>query len=176
MNGVGSGWEKDGIGKTPARLALTTARGLGRAGAILVVVILVTTVWGVFTRYVLRDPAVWTLPVSSYALLWCAFLAGAQTLLAGRHVRVDFLLLALRPSWRWWAELGAHVGSVVFLTVFCWQVTRLWARSLHGGYHDTSMLHVPLSLAQAVMPLGSGLMLVCAVVLLLRHWRARTSG
>lgn len=58
---------------------------------ILVPILFIPNVYEVFSRYVLNDPTIWALDVTSYAFGALFMIAASYALLRGAHVRTDML-------------------------------------------------------------------------------------
>jgi TRAP-type C4-dicarboxylate transport system permease small subunit len=138
------------------RVAVTVA-------CVFIVLMVVFTDWEAFTRYFLRDPAMWTYPVTSYLLLYSMYLAMGYTLQKGGHVSVEFAVELLPDSFRRWLERISHVLGFGFVLVFLYQSYRLFARHLAEGQKDISVLSLPLSLVSFGLVLGLALMAVTYV-------------
>jgi TRAP-type mannitol/chloroaromatic compound transport system permease small subunit len=61
------------------------------AAFILVPILFVPNVYEVFSRYVLHDPTIWALDVTTYAFGALFMIASSWALLKGAHVRTDIL-------------------------------------------------------------------------------------
>jgi len=123
-----------------------------------IVLINFLTLIEVFTRYILRDPATWTLPLSSYFLLYVIYLATAYTLERGGHVGMEFVVEMLPPRWRTRCERLQDILGFAFILLFFWESWRIARRAIAEGERDISTLHVPLSLTTVILPVGLGLM------------------
>ena len=53
--------------------------------------------WAVFTRYVLDDPASWTLEVCSITYVWIVFFASATIVHPRQHITFDMLYKSVNP-------------------------------------------------------------------------------
>ncbi len=69
----------------------------------------------VFTRYVLNDPASWTLEVCSIAYVWIVFFASATIVDQRRHITFDMLYKAVGPRRR---RIFAIVSATVIVVMF----------------------------------------------------------
>lgn len=56
------------------------------------------TLLGVFYRYVLNDPIIWTNESARFLMLWTGFLAINIAMRKSEHIRID-ILVNLLPSW-----------------------------------------------------------------------------
>lgn len=144
-----------------------------RVAGVVILGLTAFTLYGVFTRYILRDPDTWSYPVASYLLLFLVFLATARAHEAGDHVSVDYLLTHLKPTPRRFATRIGDIATLVFLAVFLWQLTRLFLSSLMSRRIDETMLGWPLAAIQWVMPLGAALLLVTHVLKMLRGFQSQ---
>lgn len=136
----------------------------------IVLVIMILTSYGVFVRYVLGKPDLWSFPVSAYLLCFVVFLAAAPALQNGVHVRVDFLARWLPRPIGTGVRLFGELATVGFLLLFSWQAWVVFDRSLQRGYIDESTLGWPLAIVQWVIPFGGILMLITQVLLMLSRW------
>ena len=143
------------------------------AACVMIGLIALLTVWETITRYFLRQPAMWTYPVTSYLLLYSIYLGVAYTLQRGGHVSVDFVLelLPRRPR-RWLQRLG-HLLGLAFTLVFLQQAHRLFTRHATEGQRDISTLSVPLVLVSSMLFLGLVLMAVTYVLVLVDSFLRR---
>jgi TRAP-type C4-dicarboxylate transport system permease small subunit len=63
---------------------------LGYFVILLVGVMVVTVLWQVFTRLVLRAPAVWTEESSTYMLMWCGVVGAAYAYGEKAHIGMEY--------------------------------------------------------------------------------------
>lgn len=126
--------------------------------AIGIVAINLLTIVHVVTRYILRDPATWTLPLSSFLLLYVIYLSTAYTLERGGHVGMEFVVEMLPARWRVRCLRLASLLGLVFVLLFFWESFRLAQRAIVEGERDISVLSVPLALTTIILPVGLGLM------------------
>ncbi len=123
-----------------------------------IVVINFLILWEVFTRYVLRDPATWTLPLSSALRLYVIYLSTAYTLEHGGHVGMGFVVEMLPAGWRAACERLQHVLGLSFVLLFLWESWRIAERAIVEGERDISTLNLPLSAITVILPVGLALM------------------
>lgn len=57
--------------------------------------VVVSTAWGVFTRYVTASPATWTAEIAGVAFCWMVFVGAAAAFKRGMHISIDMLVMAL---------------------------------------------------------------------------------
>lgn len=114
---------------------------------------------GVFFRYALSHPLVWTEEVSSFGFLWAAFLGGAAVAKRREHIVVD-TLVELLPS-----PLRRAVGvlSSVLVAAMLGAITVLgvlYAASQRGT--TTEALQMPVVLWALAVPVSCALAFVYA--------------
>lgn len=132
-----------------------------------VLVIMGITCYGVFTRYVLRSPDIWSFPLSAYLLCFVVFLAVSHTLQKGVHVRVDFFVEAA-PAWL--ARIMRFLGDVAtftFVTIFIWQTWQIFEQSFGRGRVDETTLGWHLAAIQWILPIAGGFLLVTHVLMMI---------
>ena len=88
------------------------------AGALLVTVGSVG--WGVVTRYVTAQPAVWASEVAAIAFAWLTFFGASACFHHNAHPSIDMLVRRLPPVPRRVARLMADLLVAAFLAYFCW--------------------------------------------------------
>ncbi len=86
------------------------------ACAALVVVVLATS-WGVFTRYVSAQPATWSAEIAAVGFCWSIFLGSAAAFKRGQHVSIDMLTQALPETPR---RAIALLGDLLVLGFLGW--------------------------------------------------------
>lgn len=128
--------------------------GVAAAG---IVIINFLTLIEVFTRYILRNPATWTLPLSSYLLLYVIYLATAYTLDQGGHVGMEFVVEMLPSRWRSRCQRLGDLLGLAFVLLFFWESFRIAQRAIVERERDISTLSVPLSVTTIILPVGLGL-------------------
>jgi TRAP-type C4-dicarboxylate transport system permease small subunit len=156
----------------------TLERWAALAGGIAVGIIMLILIYGVFMRYFLRSPALWTLEIAEYLLVAAIFLAIGFVLQVEGHVNVD-VLLAFLPR-RVQLALDGIVVSVViiaFSVSFCYAGAQL-AASYKGVLSD-SIYKLPLFPSFIMIPIGSFLLLLQAIIRLIKNLhrlKSETSG
>ncbi len=83
--------------------------------AFLVLVEIVILASGVFTRYVLRQPLVWTDELATILLLWLAMLGSVVAYRRGEHIRLSVLARRASPRVRMILEAISSVVTAIFV-------------------------------------------------------------
>jgi TRAP-type C4-dicarboxylate transport system permease small subunit len=63
-------------------------------------VVVLSTSWGVFTRYVSAQPATWSAEIAAVGFCWAIFLGSAAAFKRGQHISIDMLTQALPATVR----------------------------------------------------------------------------
>ncbi|MGE0312239.1 MAG: TRAP transporter small permease [Lautropia sp.] len=138
------------------------------AGSALVVVVL-STCWGVLTRYVTSQPAAWSGEVAAIAFAWMVFVGAAAGFKYGMHVTIDVVVARLPAASRRRLTVMADSLVLVFLgTLFALSVEF----AIDAWSDPTSVLRLPRSITYASVVVGS-------LCMLGRYWqvaRRRRAG
>lgn len=132
----------------------------------LILLITLISCYGVFTRYVLNDPDTWSFTVSSYLMCFVIFLAIANALQEGVHVRVDIIQEWFPGKPARITRIVSDVACLVFLWFFFEQVWAVFHDSFTRGRIDETTLAWPVAAIQWVMPFGVALTLLAQFAML----------
>ena len=124
------------------------------AGTALVIVVL-SVVWGVITRYLTSQPAPWTSEVAGIAFAWCIFVGAAAGLKRGQHVSIDMLVGFLPPGARLLADQLAAGTALLFCAVATWLAANFTAEVWDN---PTAVLRLPSSILYGAVAAGFLLM------------------
>ncbi len=80
----------------------------------LFVVLLLTVMWGVVTRYLLGDQARWTEELARFLLVWVSFLGAALAYARQQHLGIDLLVERFDPRTRRLADGIVHAMVSLF--------------------------------------------------------------
>ena len=139
------------------------------AGALIVLMAFVVG-YGVFTRYVLRNPDPYTYEITCILMLACVAFTLAHTQRLGRHLRIDLLD-------RYFPELVRGillniVGPIVGL-VFCGVLTwKTWGDAwlaLQNWQVTRGTLIIPTFPIKMTVPIGAGLLCLILIAQILRY-------
>ena len=143
------------------------------AAAVGIVIISLLTLVEIVTRYFLRSPATWTLPISSYLLLYVIYLSTAYTLERRGHVGMEFVVEMLPPGWRRGSERAGDLLGLLFVLLFFWESWRLAWRAISEGQRDISTLNIPLGATTIILPVGLGLMALTYLSMIINGFLAQ---
>ena len=133
------------------------------------VVVVLATAWGVFTRYVSAQPATWTAEIAATGFCWAIFFGAAAAFRRGQHVSIDMLTGSFPAPARRVATSLADLLTLVFLAWVCWLAIAFAIDSW-----DTPMpsLRWPYTIHYAGAALGLGAMTLRHAVAARARWSA----
>jgi TRAP-type C4-dicarboxylate transport system permease small subunit len=126
------------------------------SGAALVVVVL-STCWGVISRYVTSQPAAWSGEVAGIAFAWMIFVGAAAGFKYGMHVSIDMVVAHLPAAARRLLMALADVLVLVFLAILLVLAVEF---SIDAWGDPTSVLRLPRTVTYAAVVVGSLCMLL----------------
>jgi len=140
------------------------------AGALITLMAFVTG-YGVFTRYVLRNPDPYTYEIDSILMLACVIFAIAYTQRIGRHLRIDLLDRTLPETLRLILlnVVGPAIG-LIFCAVLTWQTweTAWSAQQTEEVTRGTWV--IPTFPIRVLVPIGAGLLCLILLAQILRYF------
>lgn len=146
------------------RLAVRLTRWTERAGAGLLLVIVVLNVGQVVFRYVLNAPLGWTEEVMRYALAWLTFIAAGAALMRGEHMALDLLDSYLTARQR------AVLRSIVLSAVAAFAFVLVW-KGIPAAFRNVSQTSpsagIPMVVPYLSVAVGGMLILLKAGILML---------
>lgn len=161
---------------TLARFTRMVNRAFTVIGGAISLAIVVLIVQDVFRRYVLNDPTIWSLDVSSFLLVYLFFFALAPALEAGTHVNVDMFLEHMRPGLRAFMPVLSSFAVLVFGIVF---LDKIWEATVEAFEDDVlgpTAMPMKLKYIYMVGPVGTLQFVLTAAVLFLLAWRTWRAG
>lgn len=142
------------------------------AGAALVVVVL-STCWGVLTRYITEQPAAWTGELAGIAFAWLVFVGAAAGVKYGAHIAIDMLVVRLPTLLRRAVMLAADALVLAFLGMLLVLSVQF---SIAAWGDPTSVLRLPRSVTYASVVVGSLCMLLRFARAAWRRWRGHSAA
>ena len=145
-----------GLARAADRLGGAVEKVTGAVCVACLAAMTVVVLVGVFFRYALNDPFMWTEEAARYLQVWMGFLAVSIALRRGKHIRVEVLAPLLRP---WLAK----VLDILVDGIMAWFMVIL----LHQGYllvvnslSRASTLPLSMVWILSAVPAAAGLSLV----------------
>lgn len=131
--------------------------GLKGALIILMLVVICSVTWGVFSRYVLQSAADWTGELSGYSLAWITFLGSGYAIFKKTHIRFESLVEVLPKPIKMFIETLFNLAMMFFVTVIMFYGGRLMMNAMGD---QTLSLPVSKGVIYFVLPLGGTIMLI----------------
>ena len=160
------------VGAPKWLVALEAAAGktIEAAAALLVVAEVVILFAGVVSRYVFRQPILWSDELASILFIWLAMLGAVVALRRGEHMRMTAIVGRVSPPVRAFLDVLAIAAALVFLALIVYPA--------YEFAHDemvitTPALEITNAWRAAALPVGSALMLLIALLRLMEagSWR-----
>src|SRR4051794_37049900 len=120
---------------------------------------------GVISRYVFRNPFVWSDELASILFLWLAMLGAVVAFRRGEHMRMSTLVARASPRWRTFFEAFAVALAVAFLALVLHPAIEY---AVDEAAIVTPALEIPNIWRAAALPVGCALMLLFALLRLAR--------
>src|SRR6266567_1436040 len=120
---------------------------------------------GVISRYVFRNPFVWSDELASILFLWLAMLGAVVAFRRAEHMRMSTLVARASPRWRPFFEAFAVALAVAFLALILHPAIEYAADE---AAIVTPALEIPNIWRAAALPVGCVLMLLFALLRLAR--------
>lgn len=124
-------------------------------GGVLIVLMMLIIAAEVVMRYFFNRPIFWAEEICSYGLLYVTFLGATWVLRGDGHVKLDMVLLHLKPRSQAMAILISSILGAIICLVITWYGTLSTWEHFKMGYEIPSLLSPPKALILAIIPLGS---------------------
>lgn len=139
------------------RIIDTISEVSGLAAGISMIAATLVTGWGVFVRYVLKEPTGWQTEATIYLLICVAFLGAAYGVRHNAHVGVDLLPEALPLKPRLVLRIITTIMVLAVVAVVAWTGGKIWLQAYALDTRSASAWAPPLWIPYALIPLGMGL-------------------
>ncbi len=133
--------------------------------ALLVVAEIVILFAGVVSRYVLRQPLIWSDELASILFLWLAMLGAVVAFHRAEHMRMTAVVASAKPAMRTYLDVVATSAALAFLLLIIWPA---YEYAYEESFITTPALQIPNIWRAAALPVGVGLMAVFALLRLVR--------
>ena len=147
----------------PERVLASVVEG---AAALLVLAEILILGTGVYSRFVMHSPLVWTDELAGILFLWLAMLGSVIALHRGQHMRLTAIVTGLSPAWRARGETLAIGTAGLFLALILPYAIEY---AQDEFYIETPALGWSNMVRAGAIPVGVGLMLAVAVVRVLNQ-------
>jgi len=120
---------------------------------------------GVISRYVFRNPLVWSDELASILFLWLAMLGAVVAFRRGEHMRMSTLVASAPLRWRAFFEAFAVAVAIAFLALILHSSIEY---AVDEAAVVTPAMEIPNIWRASAIPIGCALMLVFALLRLVR--------
>lgn len=103
---------------------------------------------GVFWRYVLDDPLIWTVNAAAVAFIWTVLIAAGLPNWADEHIQFDLLYRRMPPRWQ---RVSRMVGNLLLVVTFALPIPATWDYLVFIGADSVTGLPLKFNLAFAVV-------------------------
>ena len=133
--------------------------------ALLVLADIAVLLSGVYARFVLRQPLVWSDELASMLFLWLAMLGSVVALRRGEHMRMTAWVNQASGARRALLEAVAISACLAFLVLIAWPA---WEYASDEAAITTPALEISNAWRSAALPVGVALMAIFAALRLAR--------
>jgi len=176
MNGIFTCVEARGASSAlhPKVIIGALDKGLGfvveSVAALLVVAEIVVLLVGVSARYIFDHPFVWSDELASMIFIWLAMLGAVVALRRGEHMRMTAVVSMASPRLRAFLDVVAIAASLAFVLII---IAPAFDYASEEAFVTMPALDIANSWRAAALPVGSGLMILVAILRLARigSWR-----
>ena len=112
--------------------------------------------WGVITRYITAQPAVWASEVAAIAFAWLTFFGASACFRHNAHPSIDMLVQRLPARPQAIVRRGVDLLVAAFLAYFAWLGLSF---SISAWENPTAVLRVPMTVVYAPVTLATLMML-----------------
>lgn len=128
---------------------------LGYFVVFLVGIMVVTVLWQVFTRLVLRVPAVWTEESSTYMLMWCGVVGAAYAYGQKAHIGMEYFAHKLSVRHRRMLEvvIAFLVGYFAFKVMMLGGIN--FVRNAFVNHQTSPTMSIPTGYLYLCLPISA---------------------
>jgi TRAP-type C4-dicarboxylate transport system permease small subunit len=103
---------------------------------------------GVFWRYVLNDPLIWTVNAAAVAFIWSVLIAAGLPNWTDEHIQFDLLYRRMSPRWQ---RVSRMLGNLLLVVTFALPIPATWDYLAFIGADSVTGLPLKFNLAFAVV-------------------------
>lgn len=135
--------------------------------SIALIILVSSTILGVFYRYFLSNPLDWVEEVSLLCVVWFVFIGGSSATKRNSHVGIDFVIALFPVGFRKFVFICVQAVCYAVLAFTGWWG---WQLALQAGFKVTNMLRIPYTYIDAAVPTGCVLMMIHLTLQIKRNW------
>lgn len=136
---------------------------LGAFVVLLVGIMVITVLWQVFTRLVLRAPAVWTEESSTYMLMWCGVIGAAYAYGEKAHIGMEYFAYKLGARHRRMLEviIAILVGFFAFKVMLIGGIN--FVRNAFVNHQTSPTMNIPVGYLYLCLPISAVFMITYSI-------------
>jgi len=133
----------------------------------LLIVMVISVLYGVFMRYILLSAVSWTEEAPMFMMVWAAFLAGSIGIRKGSHIGLNLFTNKLSKDHRIVITIISYVIIVLFLIVL---MKEGYFIAIRGFRYQRSMgLGISMGWALLAVPVGAFFMIIESVYKIIKN-------
>ncbi len=106
------------------------------------VVIVGSVIWGVLTRYITDQPAVWTSETSGIFFTWVVFIGAMSAHRRNAHVNVPMLVDSLRPTFKRFIQV---ISDIIIFFFVSYSAYLSFGMMIKGASRPSAVTGIPFS-------------------------------
>jgi TRAP-type C4-dicarboxylate transport system permease small subunit len=134
-------------------------------------VIMLSVTFDAAMTFFASHPQNWAPEITEYSLVAITFLGSAWVLRRGQHVRIDTLLVHLKPQTRRWFDVITSMICASVCAVITWYGAKVTWQHYQMHYTLPTVLEPPSYITMLLVPVGSLLLCVQFVIGACQYWR-----
>jgi C4-dicarboxylate transporter DctQ subunit len=103
---------------------------------------------GVFWRYVLDDPLIWTVNAAAVAFIWSVLIGAGLPNWGDEHIQFDLVYRRMSPRWK---RVSRMAGNLLLVVTFALPIPATWDYLAFIGADSVTGLPLKFNLAFAVV-------------------------
>ena len=116
---------------------------------------------GIAARYVFHYPLTWSDDIVGFNFIWLTMTGSVVAYDRSQHLRMNSIVVSASPHWRRAMQLATAIGEVV---VFAAMIGPGFQHAIDGFIIGSPVLDIPMFWRGLAVPVGSGLLLVMALI------------
>ena len=118
-------------------------------------VMLVTTCYDVFMRYIFAKPTSWAIELNAVLLVYMGFICAAELVRRGQHIDMSILTNHMSKRTQRRVDVFVSVLVILFCAVLVWMGGKAALSTYKYGMYMAGEFRMPLWVIYIVIPLGS---------------------
>ena len=127
---------------------------LAGVAAVVLLLLLLAVCFATFSRYLANKPFAWLIDLSTYALVWVAFLAAPWLMRQRGHVVIDLFMTRTKPRTQARWSAGAHFAMTLVALLITYVSGLLTVDYLVNGRIMQDILETPQWILLLPIPVG----------------------